>query len=79
MKSLKAKMPPDIRFDREEANERSEPDQQSAEASAEAIAEPGGGLSIALRIHQRFKVMGIDKLPSLKRIISRPLPDFGRN
>jgi hypothetical protein len=35
MKSLKTKLPPGFRFDREEANERSEPGHQSTEASAE--------------------------------------------
>lgn len=79
MKSLKAKLPPDFRFDREEANERIEPGQQSTQASAEASAEPGGGLAMALRIHQRFKGMGIDKLPIPERTISRPLPDFGQD
>jgi hypothetical protein len=39
MKSLKATLPPGFRFDREEANERSEPGQQSAQASAQANAE----------------------------------------
>ena len=83
MKSPKAKLAPGFRFDREEANERSEPGQQSAQASAqanaEASAEPSGGLAMAIRIHQRFKDMGIDKLPIPERTISRPLPDFGQD
>jgi hypothetical protein len=79
MKSLKAKLPLGFRFDREEANERSEPGQQSAQANAEASAEPSGGLAMAIRIHQRFKGMGIDKLPIPERTISRPVPDFGQD
>jgi hypothetical protein len=76
MKSHKAKLPPGFRFDREEANERSEPGQQSAQANAEAIAEPGGGLALAQRIHQRFKGFGLDKLPIPERQSARPLPDL---
>ena len=79
MKSLKAKLPPDFRFDREEANERADLGRQIAEESAQTSAEPSSGLLMALRIHQRFKGMGIDKLPIPERTISRPLPDFGQD
>jgi len=79
MKLPKTKLPPGFRFDREEANQRAEPGQQSAQANAEASAEPGGGLAMALRIHQRFKGMGIDKLPTPERTTSRPLPEFGQD
>lgn len=83
MKSLKATLPPSFRFDREEANERSEPgqqsDQTSAQANAEASAEISDGLTFAQRIHQRFKGFGIDKLPIPERLSARPLPDFGQD
>ena len=73
MKSLKAKLPPDFRFDREEANERAGFGRQIAEQSAQTSAEPSSSLLMALRIHQKFKGMGIDKLPIPERTISRPL------
>jgi hypothetical protein len=79
MKSPKATLPADFRFDREEANERSEPGHQSDQASAEASAEISDGLTFAQRIHQRLKGFGIDKLPIPERTTSRPLPDFGQD
>ena len=83
MKSPEAKLPPSFRFDREEANERSEPgqqsDQTSAQASAEASAEISDGLTFAKRIHQRFKGLGGDELVIPERQSSRPLPEFGQD
>ena len=79
MKSLKAKLPPDFRFDREEANERAGLGRQIAEESAQTSSEASSGQALAQRIHQRFKGMGIDKLPIPERTISRPLPDFGQD
>jgi hypothetical protein len=79
MKSPKATLPADFRFDREEANERSEPGHQSDQASAEASAEISDGLTFAQRIHQRLKGFGIDKLPIPQRQSARPLPDFGKD
>lgn len=79
MKSLKAKLPPGFRFDREEANERAGLVRQIAEGSAQTSAEPSSGLALAQRIHQRFKGFGIDKLPIPERQSSRSLPDFGQD
>lgn len=79
MKSLKATLPSDFRFDRQEANERAGLGRQIAEESAQASAEPSSDLALAQRIHQRFKGMGIDKLPIPERTISRPVPDFGQD
>lgn len=79
MKSPKATLPPDFRFDREEANERAGLGRQIAEESAQTSAEPSSGQALAQRIHQRFKGFGIDKLPILDRQSSRPLPDFGQD
>lgn len=76
MKSPKAKLPPDFRFDREEANERAGHGRQIAEASAQARAEPSSGLALAQHIRHRFKGFGIDKLPIPEHQSARPLPDF---
>jgi hypothetical protein len=79
MKSLKTKLPPGFRFDREEANERADLGRQIAEETGQISAEPSSGQALAQRIHQRFKGMGIDKLPIAERQSSRPLPDFGQD
>lgn len=79
MKSLKATLPPDFRFDREEANERAGLGRQITEESGQTSAELSSGLAMAQRIHQRFKGLGIDKLPTPERQPSRPLPDFGQD
>lgn len=79
MKPIKATLPADFRFDREEANERAGLGRQIAEESARTSAESSSGQALAQRIHQRFKGFGIDKLPIPERQSSRPLPDFGQD
>jgi hypothetical protein len=79
MKSPKVTLPSDIRFDPEEANERAGLGRQITEESGQTSAESGSGLAMAQRIHQRFKSLGIDKLPTPERQPSRPLPDFGQD
>jgi hypothetical protein len=79
MKSPKATLPADFRFDREEANERADLGRQIAEETGQTSAEPSSDQALAQRIHQRFKGFGIDKLPIPERTTSRPLPDFGQD
>ena len=79
MKSPKATIPADFRFDREEANERADLGRQIAEETGQTSAEPSSGQALAQRIHQRFKGFGIDKLPIPERQSARPLPDFGQD
>jgi hypothetical protein len=79
MKSPKATLPADFRFDREEANERADLGRQIAEETGQTSAEPSDGLTFAQRIQQRFKGFGIDKLPIPERQSARPLPDFGQD
>jgi plasmid stability protein len=41
-----------------------------------AEASPANGLEFAMRIHQRFKGLGVDELAMPERLPVRPVPNF---